>query len=336
MSRLRKGALSLALLLLVSACSSGEDEASPTTVEPTTSTTTTTVAPTTTTSPPTTTATSITTTVPPKDYPNGTLIAFSSDRAGTGALFVVDTADGEVRQIGYGLETMISPAWSPDGRSLAYVSLSGRSKLATLDAAGAWEGEVEPVELTDGALEVDEPAWSPDGVTIAFTVTTENGDNEIWTIPAQGGEPQLLLGNAEGPSFSPDGERLAFVELGERESAIAVLDLGSGDITRLTDPADRGITPQWSTDGSQIAYTSGTGDFDVWIVDVASSESHRLVGETDREWWPCWTGAGEVAYARFNPETLHDIWLVDLVGGTMTPLIDDPSDDWFPACQPSR
>ncbi len=329
----RSWLVSLALLALICGCSDSAGSDPPaTTVAPATTTS----LPPPTTRPQTTTAgvsTTTTTTAPTKVFPEGTLVAFSSDRAGTGALFVVDTADGEVRQIGFGLETMISPAWSPDGRSIVYVSLSGRSRLAIVDVAAAWDGSSDPVELTDGTLEVDSPTWSSDG-TIAFQVTTGQGDSEVWTIPAAGGEPELLLANAAGPAYSPDGTQLAFVALGDRESAIAVLDSVSGDVTVLTDPADRATTPAWSPDGSQIAFTAGTRDYDVWIVDVTSGEVRLLAGDPVREWWPCWTGGGEVVYALFAADGLHDIWVTDPVAGGATPLIESPSDDWFPACQP--
>jgi len=335
MLRLRICVLSLSLVTLVAACSESGGDTATTTVVPTT----TTVAPTTTTAsttaaPTTTTTTSTTTTtLPPKPFPEGTLVAFSSDREGTGALFVMDLADGELRQVSFGLETMLSPAWSPDGQSLVYVSLSGRSRLVVLDVVAAWEGETEPIELTDGSLEVDQPAWSPDG-TIAFKVMTEDETSEIWAIPAAGGEPELLISNAEGPAYSPDGTRLAYVELGDRESAIVVRELESGEETRLTDPAERATTPAWSPDGSQIAFTAGTSDYDIWVVDAAGGEPRLVAGEADREWWPCWASTDEIVYARFNPENLHDIWVADIATETTVPLVEAPSDDWFPACQP--
>ncbi len=341
MARIRTGVVALALLSLVASCSDATDTTTSTVAVSTTASATattaaataTTAAATTTTTTSTTTTTTTTTTLPPKPFPKGSLVAFSSDRAGTGALFVVDTADGEVRQVGFGLETMLSPAWSPDGQSLVYVSLSGRSKLVVLDVAGAWEGEAQVEELTDGSLAVDEPTWGRDGA-VAFTVTTDQNEQEIWTI-RPGGEPELLLTGAAGPAWSPDGTRLAFVELGDRESAIAVLELETGEVARLTDPADRARTPAWSPDGGQIAFTAGTSDYDIWVVDVDGGDPQLVVAESDRDWWPCWIGATEIAYARFDESNLHDIWVADLTTGTTTPLIEAPYDDWFPACQPS-
>ncbi|MDJ0953656.1 MAG: hypothetical protein QNJ81_08250 [Acidimicrobiia bacterium] len=327
--------MSLALVALLSGCSDGEITTSDppatnaervaTTPAPAPTTTTTTAATTTT-------APSTTTTLPAKAFPQGTLVAFSSDRAGTGALFVIDTTDGEIRQVGFGLETMNSPAWSPDGRSLVYVSLSGRSRLVVLDVASAWDGPTDPVELTDGALAVDSPTWSPGGV-IAFEVSADQG-SDVWTIDPGGGEPELLLGNAAGPAYSPDGTRLAFVAVGDRESAIAVLEVASGEIVVLTDPADRGINPAWSSDGTEIVYTAGTRDFDVWVADLASGETRRLTSEPNREWWPCFTADGAVVYARFDPDALHDLWILDPLEEAAAPLVAAPSDDWFPACQP--
>ncbi len=335
MSRPGLCVMSIALLALLSGCSDGDittRDPPATTAERVTTTRAPAPTTTSTTAATTTIAAPTTTTLPAKAFPQGTLVAFSSDRAGTGALFVIDTTDGEIRQVGFGLETMNSPAWSPDGRSLVYVSLSGRSRLAVLEVASAWDGPTDPVELTDGALAVDSPTWSAGGV-IAFEVLVDQG-TEVWTIEPGGGEPELLLSNAAGPAYSPDGTQLAFVAVGDRESAIAVLDVASGEIVTLTDPADRGINPAWSPDGTEIVYTAGTRDFDVWVVDVASSETRRLTSEPNREWWPCFTADGAVVYARFDPDDLHDIWVVNARGEAAAPLVAAPSDDWFPACQP--
>ncbi|MGD8376956.1 MAG: protein kinase, partial [Acidobacteriota bacterium] len=110
------------------------------------------------------------------------------------------------------------PAWSPDGGSLAYsAGVEGVRKLFLLDLeSGAAR------QLTDGDHDDIQPAWSPDGTTLLFVrgrregVRMEPGDEfgvydggDVWSLDVLGDEALPLVENAAGPSWSPEGERIA-------------------------------------------------------------------------------------------------------------------------------
>lgn len=103
-----------------------------------------------------------------------------------------------------------------------------------------------------------EPSLSPDRKEIAFV---SGGD--IWTVPASGGSAQLLVSHPateSRPMYSPDGTRLAFVSNRTGNGDIYVLDLRSGDLTRVTfdDVAD--ILDGWSHDGKWLYFSSNGRD----------------------------------------------------------------------------
>lgn len=156
------------------------------------------------------------------------------------------------------LHSVSTPAWSPDGRRIAFVdNPKGNQDIYVVDASGS------NLRRVTTSLAFDEfPAWSPDGSTIAYDSSTTRMDSsglspaqEIWTVPAIGGAPTRLTHNRvpdQAPTYAPDGSQLAF----SHAVNIVVMDVGGGALRRLTP----GWTPRWSPDGTSIAYLEFSGD----------------------------------------------------------------------------
>lgn len=99
-----------------------------------------------------------------------------------------------------------------------------------------------------------QPAISPDGATIAFV-----SGGAIWAVPATGGAAHLMVadkGADSRPLFSPDGKRLAFVSDATGDGDVYVLDMGSGNLTRVTHADGRDELSGWSHDGQWIYFSS--------------------------------------------------------------------------------
>ena len=113
---------------------------------------------------------------------------------------------------------------------------------------------------------VGAPALSPDGTRVAYAVGTYDAeenqiDTEIWTVPAEGGEPRRLTahkGSSRSPVFSPDGKRLAFVSKrgGDKQNQLYLLPLDGGEAERITDMPTGVSSPRWLPDGKRIAFVS--------------------------------------------------------------------------------
>jgi len=177
------------------------------------------------------------------------------------------------------------PTWSPDGKSIAFVSnMSGRNNLWIVPADGGW-----PVQLTVSDQRQAAPAWSPDGKWIAYQ-SDYDGD-EQWDIflvsPKTGKVVNLTQTReiAEGnPTWSPDGRYLAY-EVKPKTSAayeIDIYDMVMREVKHLTSntPQDKSNSdPIWSSDGKFVIYTQGQAkgtDSNIFAADVATAKSTLL------------------------------------------------------------
>jgi Tol biopolymer transport system component/DNA-binding winged helix-turn-helix (wHTH) protein len=177
--------------------------------------------------------------------PDGTSIAYSSDRSGALEIYVEGLAEGSTpTSLTRGAGQAIQPAWSPDGRFIAYHDLAGDGLWLVPSRGGAAR------KIADTGAH---PAWSPDGTRIAFQSRSPadlnqggslGAESTIWILDVDGrtparpltrpGEP---LGSHGMPQWWPGSTRIAFAVappagmfLG---AAIWTVDAVSGDLRRL-------------------------------------------------------------------------------------------------------
>jgi Tol biopolymer transport system component len=227
----------------------------------------------------------------------------------------------------------LDPAWSPDGRRIAFSS-SARDEgsgyhVYVMNADGSKQRRLTPNRSDDS-----DPAWSPNGRWIAFT-SERDGSAEIYVMNADGSEQRRLTRNraydAE-PSWSPDSRQIAFASsrggkyashtLNKVEVYVMNAD-GSGQ--RRLSPAggDGDFSPAWSPDGFRIAFTrepvraaEGTA---IHVMNADGGKEQRLTRNGDGD--PAWSPNGRrIAFSRLGFGRNSRIYAMNPDGSGQQPL----------------
>ena len=192
--------------------------------------------------------------------PDGRFITYTST---ANDIFIEDIAHpapaSTVRGLGVGVRT--EAAWSPDSQQLAF-SRSG--DISVIDVSGSNERPITTFASVAGQT-ATAPDWSPDGSTIVFRgvlrveVTPGVFENRpgIWTVPAAGGSPAILIGSDStfdygGPEWSPDGTQVAYHSDASGENQVYVINVSNKSFTQIT--TNGGVDPVFSPQGDQIVF----------------------------------------------------------------------------------
>jgi len=186
-----------------------------------------------------------------------TRIAYVTKAGQRYQLWVAD-ADGENAQSALASpEPIISPAWSPDGNQLAYVSFESRKPVVYVHNVST--GKRRLIANFKGSNSA--PAWSPDGNTLALTLSRDGG-SQLFLLSAAGGEPRRLLQSPSidtEPVYSPNGQHIYFVsDRGGTPQIYRTTASGQG-VERVTFTGTYNISPVISQDGRWLAYISRVG-----------------------------------------------------------------------------
>jgi Tol biopolymer transport system component len=268
--------------------------------------------------------------------PDGKRLAYAAEIGGYLQIVVRDIARGEERQLTRDARDHIQPAWAPDGHRLAYVrGRQEKGKLAPSDVYG-WYYENGDIWVTDasgrgGSQVVGDafgPAFSPDGKSLAFDAPWA-GARRVWVADASGRNARQITTDSSDaivhaqPKWSPDGRRLVFRRAAKIQSDIAVVDLRSQAVVRLTADATLDLDPTWGPDGRAVYFASARGGgLNLWR--LALSESGMPAGQPQQlttgagdDIEPAVGPAGQVGFAVRGINS--DVWRLPVSPETGTP-----------------
>jgi TolB protein len=211
-----------------------------------------------------------------------TRIAYVTKVAQHFRLWVSD-ADGENAQAALSSnEPIISPAWSPDGTQLAYVSFESRKPVVYVHNVGT--GKRRLVANFKGSNSA--PAWSSDSKTLAVTLSREGG-SQLFLLSAGGGEPRRLVQSNSidtEPVFSPDGKFIYFVSDRGGAPQIYKMSISGQGIERVTFTGTYNISPALSPDGRWMAYISRVGGaFKLFLMELETGSLRELTNSAADE-----------------------------------------------------
>jgi TolB protein len=196
-----------------------------------------------------------------------------------GKRFELHVADAD----GFGAQTVlasnepiISPAWSPDGTRLAYVSFEQKKPVVYVQSLIT--GSRQAVANFWGSNSA--PAWSPDGRRLAVTLTKDGG-SQIYLISAEGGGTPTRLTNSSAidtePNFSPDGKSIIFTSDRGGSPQVYRVSAGGGSPQRLTFEGSYNVSPRHSPDGKSFTFIQRNGNrYSVAVQDFATRQVQVL------------------------------------------------------------
>ncbi len=183
---------------------------------------------------------------------------------------IVADADGEnPRVVMQSREPLMSPSWSPDGSSLAYVSFEQR--LPTVYVQTLKTGDRRVISAHAGVNQA--PAWSPDGKKLALVLSTRDGNLDIYVLDMATQQLSRITddpGIDTEPQWSKDGQSIYFTSDRAGGPQIYKVGVRSGDKPRrLTFQGSYNARPRISPDESQLAFvTQENGDYRIATMDL--------------------------------------------------------------------
>ncbi|MGK2935923.1 MAG: WD40 repeat domain-containing serine/threonine protein kinase [Gemmatimonadaceae bacterium] len=209
--------------------------------------------------------------------PDGSKLAFTSQRAGGFDIFVMDARGGPARRLTHFTERGLGaaePAWSPDGKRIVFRSRTKQLDIWVINADGTGA-----VQLTNDAAADGAPAWSPDGRRIAFS-SRRGGPAEIMVMDADGKNVKRLTTNAvldSRPNWSPDSRRIVFHSERDGNREIYVMNADGTNVDRLTDDPVEDGHPSFSPDGRHIVFHKRVlGHVQIHVMNADGSGLRRL------------------------------------------------------------
>lgn len=211
-----------------------------------------------------------------------TRIAYVVKSTGRYELQIAD-ADGANPQTALASrEPLISPAWSPDGSKLAYVSFEAKKPIIYVHDLAANRRHVAANFKGSNSA----PAWSPDGKRLAI-VLTKDGNSQMYLVNADGSGVTRLASSSgidTEPRFAPDGQSIYFTSDRGGSPQIYSIPAGGGEATRITFEGSYNVTPRPSPNGKSLAYISQNGDrFQLALMDLATRQIQILTDSAKDE-----------------------------------------------------
>jgi TolB protein len=239
-------------------------------------------------------------------------IAFVSNGSGNKEIYSCEFDGYSPQQVTRNHEITLFPAWSSDGRYLAYTSYkNGKPDLFIKNLA-----EMQEVSVAEKGINIT-PAWVPGKFELAAALSF-SGDQEIYLLTGSGKIIKRLTrmrGSDISPSWSPDGKKIAFVSTRSGNPQIYIKDLVSGKARRLTYKGNYNTQPSWSARGDKITYSSlVNGRNNIFVIDVEGFEPLQLTHESGDNEAPSWSPDGSMIAFSSNREGPFRIYVMTAFG----------------------
>jgi Tol biopolymer transport system component len=243
----------------------------------------------------------------PAPSPDGTRIAFQSNRDGLFQIYVMNTDGSGAKRVTNSAGNDTEPIWSTDNARIAFVSTRDDPDPKTCGTTGkpacvvnlyVMNGDGSAVTRVTNTANASNPSWSADSKRLAFQ-SSRDGNDEIYLVNVDGSGLTRLTNNAASdghPTWSPEGKRIAFESNRDGKFQLYVMNADGSGVTRITD-AGENRRPYWCPSCYERIVFVSNRDSGAWSTYATNSDGSnqvrltvQLPGSTAPDDNPAWTG----------------------------------------------
>lgn len=260
-------------------------------------------------------------------------IAFVSNGSGNKEIYTCDFDGQNVTRFTHHRTITLFPAWSSDGKWMAYTSYA-RGKpdiyIKHLKEKRGFVIKRKGINIT--------PEWVPGQFRLAATLSYE-GDQEIYLLSGEGRVIKRLTRNwgiDTSPAWSPDGGKMAFVSNRSGKPQIHIMHLNSGRVERLTFQGKYNTQPNWSPKGDKIAYSARgkNGRFNICVIGFDGRGPVQLTRNSGDNEAPSWSPDGSMITFSSTRGGSARIYVMTAGGSEQRRLVALPGEQTNPKWSP--
>ena len=268
-------------------------------------------------------------------------IVFYANTAGNPDIYTLNLATDQTTQLTTDPAYDDSPALSPDGNTILFLSSRNDTNphfpdlkydIYRMDITGE-----NLVQLTNTPQAEDHPAWSPDGTQFIFDADyDEDGFYELYKMDIDGTDLTRLTFNQANDQFadwSPDGSQIVFSSDRNGNWDIFIMDSDGNNQQQITDSTDWELFPAWSPDGQWIAYSGlspRSRNTDVFIMDINGNNIKQLTDAPGFDENPVWTTSGEQILFQSTMDGNFNIYCINKDGSNLHAITSLSGDELWP------
>ena len=259
-------------------------------------------------------------------------IAFISNTTGNKEIYICDFDGYQPKQFTKNNNITLFPAWSTDGKWMAYTSYKNKKPDLFIRHIEENRGTIVSKNGINST-----PAWSPGKFELAATLSF-SGDQEIYMLTGSGKIIKRLTyssGIDSSPTFSPDGKQMAFVSRRSGTPQVYIMDLNQGTSRRLTFNGRYNTQPNWSPLGDKIAFTAmAKGITNINVINTDGTGQVQLTHDAGENEAPSWSPEGSLIVFSSTREGKSKIYVMTALGRDQRRLLDMSGEQTNPKWSP--